>query len=193
MPERIKNTTSKILSDDYYVLRKFEFDYQMRDGTWVSQSREVYDRGDGACIFLYNRKTRNVVLIKQFRMPTFQNDNEDGFLIEACAGLLDKDAPEACIIRETREEVGIDLTSVTKVMEAYSSPGVMTEKLFYFVAEYSDEMKVHAGGGLASESEDIEVLEISFEQLKDWVETGKIMDAKTLLLIQYAMLHKLID
>ena len=193
MSTRIKNIKPTLLSDDYYVLKKYEFDYKRDDGKWVTQSREVYDRGDGACIFLYNKQTQKVILIKQFRMPTFQNDNEDGFLIEACAGLLDKDNPEACIIRETREEVGIQLKSAKKVMEAFSSPGVMTEKLYYFVAEYTDDMKVGSGGGLQSETEDIEVLEMSYQQLKEWMAEGKIQDAKTLVLIQYALLNKLID
>ena len=193
MSDRIRNLQSQTLSDDYYLLRKLSFEYKMTDGRWVKQSREVYDRGDGACILLYNSQKRTVILIKQFRMPTQQNDNVSGFVIEACAGLLDRDQPEQCIIRETREEVGIQLKSATKVFEAYSSPGVMTEKLYYFVAEYTDDMKVGKGGGLASEAEDIEVLEISFEQVKIWVQEGKIEDAKTLLLLQYALLHRLID
>ena len=193
MSDRIKQITSTILSDDYYLLRKLTYDYKTNDGRWVTQSREVYDRGDGSCILLYNPQKRTVILTKQFRMPTYQNDNEDGFLVEVCGGLLDRDQPEACIIRETREEVGIQLESATKVMEGYSSPGVMTEKLYYFVAEYTDEMKVDAGGGLESETEDIEVVEVSFEKLKQWLANGLIQDTRTLLLVNYALLNNLID
>lgn len=184
---------SKLLSDNYYILKKITFDYKLSNGTWVTQSREVYDRGDGAGILLYNKEKQTVILTKQFRMPTYMNDNTDGMLVEICAGMLDKDNPEACIIRETEEEVGYRLHKVRKVFEAYSSPGVMTEKMYFFVGEYTDAMKVSSGGGLDSEHEDIEVLEIPFKQAVDMLNNGNIIDTRTIVLLQYAQIHKLLE
>ncbi|WP_100615326.1 NUDIX domain-containing protein [Confluentibacter citreus] len=189
----IKNLVSKLLSDNYYILKKITFDYRLSNGTWVTQSREVYDRGDGAGILLYNKEKQTVILTKQFRMPTYMNDNKDGMLVEICAGMLDKDHPEACIIRETEEEVGYRLEKVKKVFEAYSSPGVMTEKMYFFVGEYTDAMKVSSGGGLDSEHEDIEVLEIPFKKAVDMLNNGDIMDTRTIVLLQYAQIHKLLE
>ena len=191
--KQVKNIKKKLLSDNYYILKRVTFDYLMKSGEWVNQMREVYDRGDGAGILLYNKHKGTVILIKQFRMPTYLNDNKDGFLVEVCAGLLDQDNPEACIIRETEEEVGYRLKSVKKVYEGYSSPGVMTEKMHFFVGEYTDDMKVGAGGGLASEHEDIEVLEIPFEKAIGMLENGEIVDTRTIVLLQYAQIHKLLD
>jgi len=191
--ERVKNIKKTLLSDNHYTLHKFNFDYQMTDGNWVHQMREVYERGHGAGILLYNTTKKTVILIKQFRMPTFLHDNKDGFLIEIPAGLLDADKPEQCVIRETEEEVGIRLKSVKKVYEGYSSPGVLTEKMHFFVAEYTDEMKVSKGGGLASETEDIEILEIPFIEAVKMLNEGKIEDTRTILLLQYAQIHKLLD
>ena len=189
---KIKNINKKLLSDNYYILNKVTFDYLMKNGNWVNQMREVYDRGDGAGILLYNKEKQTVILTKQFRMPTYMNDNEDGFLIEVCAGLLDKDNPEACIIRETEEEVGYRLKSVKKIYEGYSSPGVMTEKMHFFIGEYTDDMKVSGGGGLDSEHEDIEVLEIPFEKAVNMLNNGEIVDTRTIVLLQYAIIHKLL-
>ncbi|WP_111309438.1 GDP-mannose pyrophosphatase NudK [Confluentibacter sediminis] len=191
--KRIKNIVSKLLSDNYYILKKITFDYKLRNGKWVTQAREVYNRGDGAGILLYNKEKQTIILIKQFRMPTYMNDNEDGMLIEVCAGMLDKDDPEACIIRETEEEVGYRIKEVKKVFEAYSSPGVMTEKMYFFVGEYTDAMKVSEGGGLDSEHEDIEVLEMPFKKAIDMLNHGEIFDTRTIVLLQYAQLHKLLE
>lgn len=190
---RIKNIVSKLLSDNYYILKKLTFDYLMKDGRWVTQAREVYDRGDGAGILLYNKEKQTVILTKQFRMPTYMNDNEDGFLVEIAAGMLDKDNPEACVIRETEEEVGYRLKDVKKVYEGYSSPGVMTEKMHFFIGEYTDDMKVSDGGGLDSEHEDIDVLEIPFKEAVNMLNTGEIVDTRTIVLLQYAMIHKLLE
>ncbi|NCO62638.1 MAG: NUDIX domain-containing protein [Flavobacteriales bacterium] len=188
----IKNIKTELLSKQYYTLNKLTFDYLMSNGTWVTQVRECYNRGDGAGILLYNTEKQTVILTKQFRMPTFINDNKEGFLIEICAGMLDKDNPEACIIRETEEEVGYKLKEVKKVFEAYSSPGVMTEKMHYFTGEYTDDMKVSKGGGLESEHEDIEVLEMPFTKAIEMLNHGKIQDARTIILLQYALIHKLL-
>ncbi|MEL0456177.1 GDP-mannose pyrophosphatase NudK [Flavobacteriaceae bacterium SZ-1-7] len=190
--KQIKNIKKKLLSDNYYILNRVTFDYLMPNGKWVNQMREVYDRGDGAGILLYNKKKKTVILTKQFRMPTFMNDNKDGVLVEIAAGMLDKDNPEACIIRETEEEVGYRLKEVRKVYEAYSSPGVMTEKMHFFVGEYTDDMKVNEGGGLDSEHEDIEVLELPFEKAIEMLNAGQIEDTRTIVLLQYAQIHKLL-
>lgn len=189
----LKNIEKKLLSDNYYILNRVSFDYLMKDGRWVNTMREVYDRGDGAGILLYNKEKKTIILIKQFRMPTFMNDNEDGFLVEIAAGMLDKDNPEACIIRETEEETGYRLKEVKKVYEGYSSPGVMTEKMHFFVGEYTDNMKVNEGGGLDSEDEDIEVLEIPFQEVVDKLHNGEIVDTRTIVLLQYAIIHKLLE
>lgn len=191
--DNIKNIHSELLSKQYYTLNKITFDYLMSNGNWVTQIRECYDRGDGAGILLYNKEKQTVILTKQFRMPTYMNGNPDGMLIEICAGMLDKDNPEACIIRETEEEVGYRLKNVTKVFEAYSSPGVMTEKMHFFIGEYTDNMKVNAGGGLESEHEDIEVLELPFIEAVNLLNKGDIHDTRTIVLLQYAQIHKLLD
>lgn len=191
--KQLKNIKKKLLSDNYYILNKVTFDYLMKSGKWVNQMREVYDRGDGAGILLFNKKKQTVILTKQFRMPTYMNDNKDGFLVEIAAGMLDQDNPEACIIRETEEEVGYRLKSVKKIYEAYSSPGVMTEKMHFFVGEYTDDMKVNEGGGLDSEHEDIEVLELPFKDTIEMLNTGQIEDTRTIVLLQYAIIHKLLD
>jgi nudix-type nucleoside diphosphatase (YffH/AdpP family) len=188
----LKNIKTELLSNYYYILKKVTFDYKLRNGKWVTQIRECYDRGDGAGILLYNKQKGTVVLPRQFRMPTFLNDNKSGFLVEICAGMLDKDNPEACIIRETEEEVGYRLKTVKKVFEAYASPGVLTEKMHFFIGEYTDAMKVHEGGGLESEHEDIEVLELPFTEAVSMLNNGQIHDARTIILLQYAQIHKLL-
>jgi len=190
---RIKNIVSKLLSDHYYILKKITFDYQLSTGKWVTLFREVYDRGDGAGILLYNKEKQTIVLTKQFRMPTYMNGNKDGMLVEICAGLLDEDDPITCIVRETEEETGFKVSHVKKVYEAYSSPGVMTEKMHFFVGEYTDAMKVNNGGGLDSEHEDIEVLEIPFQNAVDMLNAGEINDTRTIVLLQYAQIHKLLE
>lgn len=191
--KQIKNIEKKLLSDNYYILNRVNFDYLMKSGKWVNQMREVYDRGDGAGILLYNKQKKTVILTKQFRMPTYLNDNKDGFLVEVAAGMLDKDNPEACVIRETEEEVGYRLKSVKKIYEAYSSPGVMTEKMHFFIGEYTDDMKVNEGGGLESEHEDIEVLEMPFKNAISMLNNGEINDTRTIVLLQYAQIHNLLD
>ena len=156
MNENIKVQKTEILSNNWYTLRKVTYEYRKKDGSWQTQSREAYDRGNGAVILLYNKESASVVLTRQFRLPTYINGNEDGMLIEACAGLLDKDNPEACIRRETEEETGYKIKDVRKVFEAYMSPGSVTEILHFFVAAYDDDMKVNEGGGMTHEQEDIE-------------------------------------
>jgi len=193
MNENVKILQQEILSDNWYVLRKITYEYLQKDGRWQTQNREAYDRGNGATILLYNKTSGNVILTRQFRLPTFINGNPDGMLIEACAGLLDKDNPEDCIRRETEEETGYKLTAVRKIFEAYMSPGSVTEILYFFVAEYNKDMKVNDGGGVAHEQENIEVLEIPFEKALHMIDTGEIKDGKTIMLLQYAQLHGLLQ
>lgn len=182
----------EILSDNWYTLKKITFNILKKDGTTETQSREAYDRGNGAVILLYNTSTKNVILTKQFRMPTYINGNTDGMLIEACAGLLDNDHPEECIKRETEEETGYKISKVEKVFEAYMSPGSVTEILHFFIAEYSSEMKITNGGGLEEEGEDIEVLEIDIEKALEMIDSGEIKDAKTIMLLQHVRLKNLV-
>lgn len=181
----IKITKTEILSDNWYTLNKVTYEKIKSDGTIETQSREAYDRGNGATILLYNKDQRTVILTRQFRLPTFINGNTTGMLIEACAGLLDNDDPEDCIKRETEEETGYQISSVEKIFESYMSPGSVTEILHFFIAEYSKEMKTTDGGGLEEEGEDIEVLELSFDEALKMIDTGEIKDAKTIMLLQH--------
>jgi GDP-mannose pyrophosphatase NudK len=185
----VKIQQVEVLSDNWYTLRKITFDFRKSDGTWETLSREAYDRGNGATILLYNRALRTVILTRQFRMPTYLNGNESGMLIEACAGLLDRDNAEDCIRRETEEETGYQIRDVRKVFEAYMSPGSVTEILYFFTAEYEATMKVSEGGGHESEHEDIEVLELDFDVAMGMVKSGEIRDGKTILLLQHLRLE----
>ena len=173
-----------LLSDNWYVLKKIDFELQRRDGSWQPQTREVYDRGNGATIGLYNRARRTVILTRQFRIPAFVNEHH-GYLIEAAAGLLDNASPEERIRLEAEEETGYRVGSVRKIFEAFMSPGSVTERVHFFVGEYQPEDRVADGGGLAEEGEDIEVLELPFADALAMVDDGRIMDGKTIILLQY--------
>ncbi|SHN10531.1 GDP-mannose pyrophosphatase NudK [Flavobacterium xinjiangense] len=183
---------TELLSDNWYILNKVTFDYQKKDDSWITQKREVYDRGNGAAILLYNSTQKTVILTRQFRLPTYLNGNETGMMIEVCAGLLDQDHPEQCIIRETEEETGYRLTKVTKIMETYMSPGAVTEILYLFVGEYDESMKVSDGGGVAHEEENIDVMEMTYDEAYSMIESGEITDAKTIMLLQYAKIKNLV-
>ena len=191
MSTKIKNIEKTLLSDNWYTLNKYAFDYQKPSGEWQRQEREAYDRGNGSTILLYNTQRSSVILTRQFRLPTFVNGNADGMLVEACAGLLDQDNAEDCIKKEAEEETGYRVEKVKKIFEAYMSPGSVTEILYFFVAEYSDAMKVSDGGGLEHEQENIEVLELDFNDAYAMIDSGKIMDGKTIMLLQYAKLNQL--
>lgn len=193
MIPNIKINKTEVLSNNWYTLRKITFDIQQKDGSWITQSREAYDRGNGAVILLYNVANKTVILTEQFRMPTYHNGNPTGMMIEACAGLLDQDNPEDCIKRETEEETGFRITEVKKIYEAYMSPGSVTEILYFFVAEYDKSQQVSEGGGVEGEHENIEVLELPFEKALDMIETGEIKDAKTIMLLQYVQLKGLLN
>ncbi|RZL06437.1 MAG: GDP-mannose pyrophosphatase NudK [Hymenobacter sp.] len=189
MNERIRLHEPTVLADNWYTLRKFTFDYQRKNGVWETQSREAYDRGNGATILLHNPAADTIILTRQFRLPTFVNGNPTGMLIETCAGLLDDEHPDAAILRETEEETGYRLTAVHKVLEAYMSPGSVTERLFFYLAEYSPATEQRGGGGI--EEEEIDVLEMPLSQALAMVATGEIQDGKTIILLQHLRLQQL--
>ena len=189
MDPEVEIVEDEVLSDNWYVLRKVTYRIRRGEGNWDTHSREAYDRGNGATVLLYNRAQRTVVLTRQFRLPTYVNGNATGMMIEACAGLLDGDDPEACVRREVLEESGYAVHDVRKIFETYMSPGSVTEVLHFFVAEYESGQRQNDGGGVADEGEDIEVMELSFDQAIADVARGAIKDAKTVMLLQYAALH----
>ncbi|MFA6277560.1 MAG: GDP-mannose pyrophosphatase NudK [Pedobacter sp.] len=192
MIKDVKILKTELLSDNWYILKKLTYEYLKKDGTHQQQTREVYDRGNGATILLYNTTHKTVILTKQFRLPSFVNGNKDGMLIEACAGLLDKDNPEDCIKRETEEETGYKIKEIRKIYEVYMSPGSVTEKLYFFIAEYSNEMKINEGGGVDGEEENIEVLELPIDEAMRMLDNGEIKDAKTIMLLQHIKLKKIL-
>lgn len=192
MNHEVKNVSTEVLFDNWAKLKRVTYEYSKAEGKWETQKREVYDRGNGAVVVLYNKEQNTVILTKQFRLPTYLNGNPTGMLIEACAGLLDDESPEEGIKRETQEETGYKITNVTKIFESYMSPGSVTEILYFFVAEYSSAMKVNDGGGVAHEQENIEVLEMKFQDAVSMIEKGEIKDAKTIILLQYLQLHNIL-
>jgi len=188
----IKILNTEILSNNWYTLKKVTYEFTKPDGSKQVQDREAYDRGNGATILLYNQELQSIILTEQFRLPTYLNGNTTGMLIEACAGLLDKDNPEDCIKRETEEETGYKVSDVRKVFEVYMSPGSVTEILYFFVAAYDKSMKVNEGGGVAHEEENINVLELPFEKALEMIDTGEIKDAKTIMLLQHLRLKNIL-
>ena len=186
--DRIKIEKVELLSDDWYVLKKTTFSWRRRDGSWQRQSRETYDRGNGAAILLYDLERRTVVLVKQFRYPAFANGWND-LLIEVPAGLLDEASPEDRIRAEAEEESGFRVSEVKRVFEAFMSPGSVTEKLYFFIGRYSPQDRVAEGGGLEEDGEDIEMIEPTIDEALTMIERGEIRDGKTIMLLQYAALH----
>ena len=191
MAERVRVREVRVLSDDWYLLKKTTLDYKRRDGSWQTLSRETYDRGNGAAILLYDPARGTVLLIRQFRYPAFVNGHPEP-LIEVPAGLLDELSPEEAIRREAEEEAGCHVAQPRRVFDAFMSPGSVTERLAFFVAEYSAATRIADGGGLAAEGEDIEVLERGLDEALAMVTRGEIVDGKTILLLQYAKLNGLI-
>ncbi|KFI05448.1 GDP-mannose pyrophosphatase [Massilia sp. BSC265] len=189
MSKLVQIVDVSVLSDQWYVLKKYSFDYLRKDGSSQRQTREVYDRGNGAAILLYNRARRSVVLTRQFRLPAYLNGLADGMLIEAAAGLLDDMSPADRIRIEAEEETGYRIEQVEKVFEAYMSPGSVTEKLHFSVAEYQDSQRVGEGGGVVAEGEDIQVLELPFDEAMGMIGRGEIVDGKTIMLLQHAALR----
>lgn len=191
MSQKITLIKDKVLSDNYFILRNITYDLTRSNGEVIRHKREVYDRGNGATVLLYNPEKKNVVLTRQFRIATWVNGNESGQLIEACAGLLDNDEPEVCIRKEAIEETGFEVSEARKLFELYMSPGGVTEIIHFFIAQYSDSQRANAGGGI--EDEDIEVLELPFEQALSMIKTGEICDGKTVLLLNYLQSSHLMD
>jgi len=179
----------EVTSDGWHVLRRTTFDYQSSDGEWSTQHRETYDRGNGATILLYDAERRTVLLSRQFRYPVYVNGHADGMLVETAAGLLDEDDPETAIRREASEELGVTVGELTHVFDVYMSPGSVTERVHFFAAPYSDANRTSAGGGLVADGEDIDVLELPFDEALAMVGTGQIADAKTIMLLQWAALN----
>lgn len=191
MNDRIRNLERTLLSDNWYTLNKYSFDFQAPDGSWHRVEREAYDRGNGSTILLYNKKKGTVILTRQFRLPSYVNGNRTGMLIEACGGLHDHNNAEDCIKREAEEETGVRLENVRKIFEAYMSPGSVTEIVHFFIAQYNDSMRVSSGGGLEEEHENIEVLELNIKKALQMIESGEIKDGKTIMLLQYAQINRL--
>jgi len=186
--DRIRVKDVRLLSDNHYTLKSTTFEWRRANGEWQTQRRETYDRGNGAVLLPYNLAQRSVVLVKQFRYPAYVNGYDD-LMIEAAAGLLDNASPEARIRAEAEEETGYRLGEITKVFEAFMSPGAVTEKLHFFIAAYEPKMRVGAGGGIASEGEDIEVIELPIDEALAMIASARIVDAKTIMLLQYAALN----
>ena len=184
MSHRVRIRAVTVLSDDWYLLKKTTFDFRRSDGSWQTLNRETYDRGNGAAVLLVNRQRRTVLLTRQFRYPAFVNGLSDGMLLEACAGLLDSEDPEETIRREVEEETGLRIGPPKKLFELYMSPGSVTEKLFFYLAEYDHADRVSSGGGDHNEGEDIEIVELTFDQAFAMMNAGEIQDAKTLILLQ---------
>lgn len=190
---QVKIKNEKILSDEYYTLKRIDFDIQKENGEWTSQKREVYDHGNAVTVLLYNPQEKTIVLTRQFRLPSYINGNKNGMLLEAPAGLIgENEKPEETIIREIKEETGYEIEKVQKIFEAYSSPGSLTEIIYYYIASYNKEQKKSEGGGLEEEGEDVKVMEMSFADAVQLMEKGEIRDAKTIILLQYAMLKSLV-
>ncbi|WCO03322.1 NUDIX domain-containing protein [Psychroserpens ponticola] len=192
--QNIKNITHNILSKAWATLHRIDYDFQFKDGRIKRLSRECYNRGDGAAVLLYNIEKSTVILTKQFRMPIYENDINKGMSIEVCAGAIDKnESPESTMLREIEEEVGYNIENIQSALNAYMSPGALTEKLYLFVAEYSEDNKISEGGGLDSEDEEIEVLELPFIIALDMIKKKIIIDAKTIMLLQYAQINNLLQ
>lgn len=185
---RVRVRDVELLSSAWYVLRRTTFDYQHRDGRWTTEQRETYDRGNGATVLLYDTASGTVLLTRQFRYPVYVNDHPDGMFLETAAGLLDTDDPETAIRREAQEETGVRIGALEHVFDVYTSPGSVTERLHCYAAPY-DPADRGEGGGIADEGEDIEVLELRFEDALKMIETGEIADAKTIMLLQWAALR----
>lgn len=187
----IKIKHSETINTAWFTVKKINFDYRLDDGTWQNQTRDIHDHGDASCILLYNKEKKTIVLTKQLRIATYFNQNEDGMMIEVPAGLLDGESPETSVFREVEEETGYRVREVKKVMESYMTPGSVTEFVYFFIGEYTDDMKVSEGGGLDEEHENIEVMEIEFSEALRMMESGMIKDAKTIMLLQYAIINNL--
>lgn len=189
MSSRIKDLHEEVLSRAWYTLRRYTYKWKTFRGPWQEQKREVFDRGNGVAVLMRNSLTNKIMLVSQFRLPTWLNGNPEGLLLEVPAGVLDSDNPELCMIREIEEETGYRINRVERIFEAYTSPGAVTEKLYFFYCDYARAEKVNNGGGRIDETEDLLLKEYSPEEVRNLIANGSIKDAKTLLLLQYGMLQ----
>jgi GDP-mannose pyrophosphatase NudK len=190
---QVKIKKEEVLSDEHYILKRYTFDIQKKNGEWETQDREVFDHGNATTVLLYNKEKRTVILTKQFRIATYVNGNSSGMLIETPAGLLEGDEdPAKGMIREIEEETGYDIPHVQKVYEAYTSAGVLTELVHFYVAPYHSKQKVSEGGGLEEEGEELKVIEVPFEKALQMIESGEIRDVKTIMLLHYAQVKQLL-
>lgn len=192
MNYKVSITETEILSQEWYTLKKITYQYKTKKGDLQTTKREVYDRGNGVAVLLYNKEKETVILTRQFRLPTYLNANKSGMMIEVCAGTLDENNPEDCVKREIEEETGYRIKKVKKIFQSYMSPGAVTEILHFYLAEYKDDMKVSEGGGLDEEHEHIEVLELNFEKAYNMIFSGEIKDSKTIMLLQHAKINELL-
>ena len=193
MSNRVKNVTVKVLSNIWAKLEQVSFDFTFKNGKTERLTHEVYGKADGVAVLLYNPSTKKVVLSKQFRIPMYVAGVKNGFSIEVCGGSIDKnESPEASVIRETREEIGYNISEIEKVSTVFLSPGLMREQVHLYIAEYTNEDKVESGGGLAEESEEITVLETSFDEALKMIENQEIIDARTILLLYHLKVKELI-
>lgn len=192
--EKISNVTSKVISNFWGKLEQVNFDFTFKNGKTKNLTHEVYGKSDGVAILLYNPKTKKVILSKQFRMPVYVAGVSNGFSIEVVGGAMDEnESAETCVIRETEEEVGYKISEVKKVSTVFLSPGIVKERVYLFVGEYKDGDKNENGGGLETEGEEIEVLEVSFIEALKMIETEEIIDARTIMLLQYLQINKLLE
>lgn len=191
---RVKNVTSKIISNIWAKLEQVSFDFTFKNGKTERLTHEVYGKGDGVAVLLYNPSTKKVILSKQFRIPMYVAGVKNGFSIEVCGGSIDKnESPETSVIRETKEELGYTISEIQKVSTVFLSPGLVREQVHLYVAKYDEESKLDTGGGLASENEEITVLEISFDDALQMIENEEIIDARTIMLLYHLKIHKLIN
>ncbi|WP_242132201.1 NUDIX domain-containing protein [Aestuariivivens marinum] len=193
--KRIKNISTKIVSQFWGKLERIDFDYYFKKGGWKRLSHEAYGKSDGVAILLYNPQTNKVVLSKQFRIPVYVAGVNQGYSIEVCGGAVDKgESPEACVMREAQEELGYKVSNVTHISTVFLSPGIVRERVHLFIGEYSDRDKMHyVGGGLEIENEEIEVLELSFKEALKMIDTNEIIDARTIMLLQYIKIKEMIE
>lgn len=185
----VRVTDVELLSAAWHVLRRTTLEYRDASGTWSTQQRETYDRGNGATVLLYDRDARAVLLTRQFRYPVYVNDHPDGMLVETAAGLLDDDDPETAIRREAQEETGVEIGEVEHVYDVYMSPGSVTERIHFFAAPYDSSARRHDRGGLEEEGEDIELVELGIDEALGWIRDGRIQDAKTIMLLHWSVLE----
>ena len=186
---RVRIISQEVVAKLWSTLTKYVVEYTDRNGKRARLVREVNDHGMAAAVLAYDPKRKTVLLVKQFRFGAAVAGYADD-MIEVCAGLLDGDTPEVCALKEAREELGANIRNLQHAMDVYVSPGALTERLSLFMGEYSPEDRFASGGGLEHEGEDIEVFETSFDEAYSMIAQGRIVDAKTIILLQHLKLKQ---